>query len=133
MLSLNGRRRNLFLPRRGLFFRLWTPVDRTIATVVTDPIRRGVVVNYRGVVNVVNVGYIHVVHRTVIVKLPVLPTAAFIALTKISVAVTDPAIEPYTRTPVAIVENVSVAAPTPTAGIPQQPPCRRHTPTTRQP
>jgi hypothetical protein len=133
MLSLNGYRRNMSLTRRGLFFRPWTPVDPTIATVVTDPIHRGVVVNDRGVVNVVNVGYIHVVHRTVIVKLPVLPTSAFIALTKISVAVTDPAIEPYTRTPVAIVENVSVAAPTPIGGSPQQTAFRSHDPGTRYP
>ena len=109
------------------------PVDPTIATVVTDPIHRGGVVNYRCVINVVNVSYIHVVHRTVIVKLPVLPTSAFIALTKISVAVTDPAIESYARTPVTIVENVSVAAPTPIGRSPQQTAFRSHHPRARYP
>jgi hypothetical protein len=121
------------LTRCSLFFRPWTPVDPASATVVADPIYRGVVVNYCCVVNVVNVGYIHVVHRTIIVKLPVLPTSAFIALTKISVAVTDPAIEPYPRTPVAIVENVSVAAPTPIGGSPQQTAFRSHHPRARYP
>src|ERR1700719_2079993 len=133
MLSLNGHRRNMSLSRRGLFFRLCTSVDPTIATVITDPIHRGVVVNYRCVVNVVNVGYIHVVHRTVIVKLPVLPTSAFIALTKIYVAVTDSAIDPHTRTPVAIVENVSVASPAPIGGSPQQTGFRSHHPRARYP
>src|SRR3984893_4250358 len=133
MLSLNGHRRNMSLTRPCLFFRPRTPVDPTSATVVTDPIHRGVVVNYRCVVNVVNVGHIHVVHRTVIVNLPVLPPSAVIALTKISVAVTDPAIEPYTRTPVAIVEDVSVAAPTPIGGSPQQTAFRSHHPRARYP
>src|ERR1700680_2013798 len=105
----------MFLVRRRLFWRLRTSTDPTIAAVVTDPVHRRIV-DHRGVVNVVNVGDVHVVHRTVVVKLPVLPTSAFIALTKVSVAVTDPAIEPYTRTPVAIVENVSVAAPPPIGG-----------------
>src|SRR6266851_573768 len=106
MLSLNGYRRNMFLMYHRLFLRRWTPVDPAVAAVVADAVHRRVV-DHGGVVNVVNVGDVHVVHRTVVEKLSVLPTSALIAVTKVSIAVTDPAIETYLRTPVALIENKS--------------------------
>src|SRR5271157_4432486 len=132
MLSLNGDRRNMFLMGHRLFLRRWTPVDPTAAAVVTDPVHRGVV-DHRGVVNVVDVADVDVVHRTVVVKLSVLPTSTFIALAKVSVAVTDPAVETYLRTPVAIIEDISVAAPTPIGWSPEQTGFRSHYPCPRHP
>jgi hypothetical protein len=66
--------------------------DATVATVVADAVDCGVVDHSR-VVHVVNIGDIHVAHRTVVVELPVLPTSALIAITVVSVAVTDAALE----------------------------------------
>src|SRR5512133_2650678 len=132
MLSLNGHRRDVSLTCRSLFFRPRTRSDPAIATVVADPVHRGVV-DHSCVVNVVNGGDVHIVYRTVVVKLSVLPTAAFIALTKVSVAVTDAAVETYCRTPVAVIENKSVASPTPVARGPEETDFRSHHPGTRHP
>jgi hypothetical protein len=122
----------MFLVRCGLFLRRWTRVDPTIAAVVTDVIHRGVVDHCR-VVNVVNVGDVHVVHRTVVIKLSVLPTSTFITLTEVSIAVTDPAIKTYLRTPVAVIEDISVVAPAPIAWGPEETDLRSHDPCTRHP
>ena len=62
MLSLNGHRRDMSLMCHSLFSRRWTRADPSIATVVADPVHRGVV-DHRGVVNIVNVGDVHVVHQ----------------------------------------------------------------------
>jgi hypothetical protein len=122
----------MFLVRRSLFLRLRTGINPTITAVVAHSVH-GRVVDHRAVVNVVNVGDIHVVRRTVVVKLSVLPTSTFIALTKVSVAVTDPAVETYMRTPVAIIENISVVVPTPIARSPEETDFRSHDPCTRYP
>ena len=92
--------------------RSWTRADATVTTVVADKVDCGVV-DHRRVVPVVNVGDIHVAYRTVVVELPVLPASTLITVTVISVAVTDAAIEADLLAPVAVVENISVAAPTP--------------------
>ena len=122
----------MLLMGHRLFLSRWTPVDPTVAAVVTDPVHCGVV-DHRGVVNIVNLGDVDVVHRTVVVKLSVLPASAFIAVTKVSVAVTDPAIETYLRTPVAIIEDLSVADPTPIGWSPEQTGFRSHYPCARHP
>ena len=127
MLGLNGYSRNMFLARRDLLLRPWTHVDPTIAAVVADSVHRGAV-DHRGVVNVVNDGDVHVVHRTVVEKVSVLPTSTFIALAVVTIAVTDSAIETYVRTPVALIEDVSVAAPAPVGWSPQETDFRSHDP-----
>jgi hypothetical protein len=132
MLSLNGHRGDMSLMCHSLFLRRWTRSDPTIATVIADPVHRGVV-DHRGVVNIVNVGDVHVVHRTVVVKLSALPTSALIALTKVSVAVTDSSVETYLLTPVAIIEDISAAAPTPIGWSPEQTGFRSQHPCTRYP
>jgi len=132
VLRLSGHGRGMPLTCRGLFFRPRTRSDATIAAVVADPVHRGVV-DDGGVVNVVNVCDVHVAHRTVVIKLPVLPTAALVALSEVSVAVTDSAVKTYLLSPVAIVEHVSVAAPTPIGWSPKQAGLRRHHPRTWHP
>jgi hypothetical protein len=112
---------------RGLLFRPRTRSDATIAAVVADPVHCGVV-DHGGVVYVVNVCDIHVVHRTVVVELSVLPAAALITLTKVSVSIADSAIETDLRPPVALIEDVAIAAPTPVGWSPEQAGFRRHHP-----
>src|ERR1039458_2880065 len=99
MLSLNRYRRDMSLPRRRLVFRPWTRADSTVAAVIADVVL--VVVPHGGVVNIVHVGDVHVVHRTVVEKVSAVPTPAFVTLTEIAEAVIDPAVEAYVRTQVA--------------------------------
>jgi hypothetical protein len=93
--------------------------NSTGAAVVADAVHGGIV-DYRRVVNVVNVGDVHVVHRTVVVKLSVLPTSALIADTAIAKAVIDAAVEADLLTPVAAIPGEGAAAPTPVTGSPEQ-------------
>src|SRR5208282_6064763 len=115
---------------RRLFIRCRTRVDSTVATVIADVV---LVVPHGGFVNIVNDGDVHVVHGTVIEKVSAVPTAAFKACTEIAEAVIDPAIEAYVRTPVAVIENKSIAAPTPIGWSPQETDFRRHHPCARHP
>src|SRR5271157_953450 len=133
MLRLSGCGRDMSLTCRSLVFRPRTRSDPTIAAVVADPVHRGVVVDHRGVVNVVNVGDVYVVHRTVVIKLPVLPTSTLVAFSEVSVAVTDSSVETYLLTPVPVIEDISVAAPTPIGWSPEQTGFRSHHPRTRHP
>jgi len=132
LLRLSGHGRDVPLVYRGLLCGPRACRNATGATVIADAIHCGVV-DHRRVVNIVNVGDVHVVHRTVVVKLSVLPTAALIALTKVSVAITNSAVEAYLRTPIAFIENVSVAAPTPIGWSPEIAGFGRHHPRTRHP
>src|SRR5579864_8527768 len=132
MLRLNGYGRDVSLTRRSFVFRPRTRADPTIAAVVADPIHGGVV-DHRRVVDVVNVGDVHVVHRAVVVKLSALPMSTLVALSEVSVTVTDSTVETHLLTPVAIVEDKSVAAPTPIGWSPEQAGFRSHHPCTRHP
>ena len=62
MLSLSGYRRNMSLTHGSLLLRCGTRVDPTIATVVADAVHYSSVVNNRRVVNVVDIGDVHIVH-----------------------------------------------------------------------
>src|SRR5579872_552792 len=118
---------------RSLFFRPRTRIDPTIAAVVADPIHCGGVVDHGCVVNVVNVGDVHVVHRTVVIELSVLPPATLVALSEVSVAVTDSAIEADLLPPVALIENITIATPTPIGWSPEQAGFWGHHPRTGHP
>lgn len=74
MLRLRGHGWNVPLACDGLLLRCGARADATIATVVADPVDGSGVVDYRRVVDVVNVSDIQVAHRTVVVELSVLPT-----------------------------------------------------------
>ena len=64
---------------------------------------------------------VHMIHRGVIEKVAVVPTSAFIAMTEVTEAIVDPAIETYRQAPVAFIEEKSVAAPGPIARSPEEP------------
>src|SRR5579864_5254509 len=97
---------NLFLLRRG------TRRDSSVAAVVADPVH-GCVIDYGGVVNVVNVGDVDVVDGTVVEKASAFPASAFVAFTEVAESVNDPAIETNPRPPIAFMENKCFAAPAP--------------------
>src|SRR5208282_3349170 len=131
MLSLSGYRRDMFLVCRGLILGGRTRGYPPAAAVVADPVHCRIV--DRGVIRVVNVGDVHVVHRTVVVKLSVLPTSTFITLTEVAIAIIDSAIETYVRTPVAFIESIHAVAPAPIAWGPEKTDLRSHHPRTWHP
>src|ERR1700730_7555634 len=92
MLSLNRYRWNMFLTCRRFFLRPGARADPTRSAVIADPVHPGAV-DHCGVVNVVNYSDVHVVHRTVVEKVSVIPPSPFIAFAVVTVAVTTPAIE----------------------------------------
>ena len=61
MFLLSGYRRNMSVTQGLLLFRGGTRIDPTVATVVADTIHRDVVDDGR-VVDVVDVGDVHIVH-----------------------------------------------------------------------
>src|ERR1700674_1508061 len=132
MLSLNSYRRDMPLMRRSLLLRRRTRVDPAIAPVVADVVIVGIVDDGR-VVHVVNDSLVHVVHGAVVEKLPVIPTSAFVAFSKVTEAITDPAVETNLWTPVALIKNKTLAAPTPIPRSPQESDFRRHHPGARHP
>src|ERR1017187_1864142 len=117
MLSLSGYRRDMSLTRHRLVFRPWTRADSAVATVVADVAH--IVVHHAGVINIVDVGDVHVVHGTVVKKVSAVPTPAFVTLAEIAEAVIDPAVEAYVRTPIG--------------WSPQETDFRRHHPCARHP
>ncbi len=116
MLRLSRYRRNMPVTRRRFFSSCRTRSDSTIATVVADVAL--VVVCHVGVVNIVNVGNIYIADGAVVEKMSVIPTPTFEARTEVAEAVIDAAVETYVWTPVAVIENKSIAAPTPLSWSP---------------
>jgi len=132
MLRLNGYRRYMVLVRHGLLLRGRTCTYSTIAAVVADPVHR-CIVDYRGVVSVVNVGDVHIVHRTIVGEASVVPAPALVTVTGVAVAIIDSAIEAYVLTPVALIVSISAVAPTPIAWGPEETGSRSHYPCTWHP
>jgi hypothetical protein len=120
------------LMRRSPVLSVRTCVDPAVSPVVADPVHRRIV-DHRGVIGVVNVGDVNIIHRAVVLELSVVPAAAVIAVTAVAVAIVDPAIEAYVRTPVTLIESVSAVAPAPIAWSPEEPGSRSHYPRTWYP
>src|SRR6516165_211418 len=108
----------MLLAFRGLHPSGGTRFDPAVASVVADAVH--VVVDHGGVVNVVNIGDIYIVHRTVVIEVPVVPTSALISVTEISEPVVDSAIETDLRTPVADMPDKRGSAPSPPSRSPQK-------------
>jgi hypothetical protein len=117
---------------RGLFRRGRARPGPTISAVIADVVV-GSVVNDSLVVNIVNVGDIHVIHGAVVIEASVSPISALIADTPVAEAVVDAAVKTDIRAPVAIVPGVSVTTPTPIAGRPEQANLGSHYPRTGHP
>src|SRR5579863_8553067 len=117
--------RSIFLLRRG------TPLNASTATVVADPGFR--VVDDCRVVHVVNIGDVHIADRTVVEEVSFLPPSTFIAFAEVSVAVTDSAVEADMQSPVAFIEGIAVAAPSPIARGPKKTRLGSHDPRARHP
>src|SRR5580704_11778573 len=65
--------------------------------------------------------------------MPVLPSSALIAMPEISVSIVNSAVETDFRSPVAIIEKISVVSPAPVPWSPQEARFRSHHPLARYP
>lgn len=82
---------------RRLLLRRWTHVDASVS-VVTYSIYGGVV-DHRRVVNVVDVGDVHIRHDTVIEEVSIVPASAGKAQAEITESIIDPTLKTYLRPP----------------------------------
>lgn len=131
MLNLRAHRRAVpFLSSRQ-FFRPWMHIDAAVSPVVTHMVNRGF--SHSGVVNVVYDFDVHPIDRRVVVETPVVPPAAFIAMSEVSETVVDPAVETHFGTPVPREEDESVVFPAPIARRPQESDFRSQYPRARYP
>ena len=119
LLRLRSHRRNMPIASGYLILRSWMCGCAAISAVIADPVYGGRIVNHRGVVNVANVRDVYVVDGLVVVEAPIVPASALIAFPEVAVSVYDSAVETHMRSPVAIVENVTVAVPGPVPRRPQ--------------
>src|SRR5260370_33134768 len=118
---------------RGLLLGRRSRVDAAVAAVITHARNSDVVVHHRRVVHVVDFGHVDVIHRTVVVEAPAVPAATFIPAAKISVAVIDPAVKTYDRSPISFVKHKRGSTPGPIARSPQETNFRRQHPSSRHP
>src|SRR5579864_335364 len=127
MLSLSTYWREVSLTLRSLFLVRRARIDPTAAAVVAHAVHGGVVDHGR-VVNVVNVGHVHIVHRTVVEEPVVVPTSTFVAISEVAETIIDPAIETDSRAPIALMKQKSIATPTPIPRSPEEAGFRRQHP-----
>src|SRR6266851_6564284 len=126
------RRLHMLLTQRGLLLGVGAGLHAAGAAVVADAVV--VVVHDNGlVVDVVNVRDVDVVHGTVVGEGSVAPVAALIPDAAVAEAVVHAAVEADMRTPIACVEDVSAAAPSPVPGGPEIAHHRRPYPNARNP
>src|ERR1700681_1747645 len=99
------------LMRRSLLKAAWTGINSPPTAVVADPVLEPVV-DHRLVIDV-NVRDGYVVHRAVVVKCPVAPVPALVAMTEVAEAVIHTTIEPDMRTPVSGMPEIEAFIPSP--------------------
>lgn len=118
VLVLYGDWGDVAFARKGFFFPRGPLANSAIAAVVADA--GFVAIDDGRVVDVVNLGDVHVVHGTVVIKVIVIPAAAFIAVAEIAKSITDSAIPPNVRAPVSFMEEKGTVLPAPVAGRPEE-------------
>src|SRR5215472_3348020 len=118
VLGLSGNRWKVPVARGNFILRCGAGCNATLPTVIADPVDGGVF-DDGGVVDIVNVGDIHIADGAVIKEVFALPATAFVPFTGVAEAVRNSAVEPNTRTPVAFVEEEAVFVPRPVSRGPE--------------
>jgi len=118
VLVLRGNRGHVAFARIGFFFPGGPLVDAAIASVVADA--GFVAIDDGGVVDVVDFRDVHVGHGTVVIKVVVIPSAAFIPVAEIAESITDAAVPSNVRAPIPFMEEEGTALPAPVAGRPEE-------------
>src|ERR1700722_7655437 len=131
MLILCGYRREMSLTCGSFFLARGTFVYSTVAPVEAGAINSSV--DHRSVVDIVNLRDIHIIHCAVVEKVSVVPTSAFIPVTKVSESVADAAVESYFRPPIALMEEIAVFFKCPIPWGPEKTNLRGYYPGARYP
>jgi hypothetical protein len=104
---------------RVSFFLLRRSSAHSTRTIEASAVYRGVVVNHRLVIDIVNLGHVHVIHRSVVVEIVSPPISALITFSPISIAVIYSAVETHVGSPVTVIPYVCPVVPSPVTGCPQ--------------
>src|SRR5690348_5684078 len=118
MLVLYGDWGDVAFARKGFFFPRRALANTAIAAVVADA--GFVAIDDGRVVDVVNLGDVHVVHGTVVIKVVVIPAATFIPVAEIAKSITDSAVPPNVWAPISFMEEIGTVLPAPVAGRPEE-------------
>src|SRR5215469_6669297 len=118
VLGLSGNRWKVPVARGNFILRCGAGCNATRATVIADPVDGGVF-DDGGVIDIVNVGDIHIVDGAIVKEAFAFPTPAFVPFTGVAEAVRNSAVETNTRTPVAFVEEEAVFVPRPVSRRPE--------------
>ncbi len=132
VLSLRTGSANMRSAQRCFLLRSWPCIRSTLAAVVAHA-GCVVVVHHGGVIDIVDVGDVHVVHRAIVIEIVVAPIATLVAITAIPVSVIDATVVAHLGTPVASVPDVGAFAPTPPTRRPKITRLRSHNPSPRNP
>jgi hypothetical protein len=100
MLVLDLGRSDMPLAQRSFLGCGRTRVNSTVAAVVADPVHRDVV-NYRFVVDIVDVGHVDLIDSAVVIKIPAAPVSTFISVAGVAKTIVNAAIEAHRLTPVS--------------------------------
>src|SRR6202167_410955 len=131
MLGLSGHRTNVSLMRRSLLGWCRTRTNSTITAVVAHVIDGCMTDGC--VVDVMNIGDIHVEHSAIVEEVPVVPTTALESNSEIAETIIDSAIETNRRPPIAVIEDKAVTTPTPIPRRPEIPDLGGQHPSPRHP
>src|SRR5215469_2068539 len=120
MLYLCRAWRQMSLAGGCVLFGGWARHCSTGTSVIADAVHGAGVFDYSRVVNIVNVGDVHIVDGLVVIELPSSPITAVVAGTGISVAVGDPTVVTDDRRPVAGMPVVQSVVKGPVTRRPKQ-------------
>src|SRR4030095_1180017 len=112
LLLLRSDQANAPFARRHFLLRRCTRRYATVPAVIADS-RNVYVIHHRRVVNVADLGYVHVVHGTGVIEAFPPPAPAVISVSGITVAVINATIETDPRSPVPLVKDERHTIPSP--------------------
>jgi hypothetical protein len=110
----------LSLVGRCFLFAGWPRRGSAGAAVIADAVYGASVVDYRFVVNVVNVADVHIIDSLVVIELPSSPITAIVAVTGIAITIVNPTVVADDRTPVAGIPIVQPVIKRPVTRCPEQ-------------
>ena len=104
------------MSRRNHLGRSWTKSDASPATIEADPACDGPA--DWPAIYCSDVRAAHVIDRAVIIEFPVSPVSALVAVSGVTAAIVDTAVEADLRPPIALVPNIKAVIPPPIAWSP---------------
>ena len=118
MLVLGSNWTYVAFPAIVFFFSRRTRIDTAVPAVVADSVFRDVFDSC--VIGVMNHRFVHVIYVRIVVKMIMIPAAAFVAVTPIAKSIVDATIKSNVRAPIAFMPEEGAAAPAPISGSPKE-------------